>query len=40
MTTKPGTPNSVLTKTVIFSWIKQIVPELNPKIKVEDLGTG
>ncbi len=34
MIQKPGTPSSMPTKTVIFSWIKQIVPEATTKMKV------
>lgn len=37
---KPGTPSSMPTKSTIFNWIKQIVPDANTKMKVEDLGDG
>ena len=40
MIQKPGTPSSMPSKTTIFNWIKQIVPDSNPKMKVEDLGDG
>ena len=29
MLQKPGTPSSMPTKTTIFNWIKQIVPNIN-----------
>ncbi len=40
MLQKPGTPSSMPSKTTIFNWIKQIVPDSSPKMKVEDLGDG
>jgi hypothetical protein len=40
MIQKPGTPSSMPSKSVIFGWIKQIVPEASTKMKVEDLGDG
>lgn len=41
MLQKPGTPSSMPTKTTIFNWIKQIVPNINIQaMKVQQLGDG
>lgn len=40
MNSKPGTLSTLPSKSVIFNWIKQIIPDTNSKFKVEDLGTG